>query len=84
MAIRQNTPAGPDRFAELTDPGGVFKNPEVLSFMRTFIEIMKRIGNDAVYRNTAATSLILLSPNGTAYRVTVTNGGVLQVDNARS
>ncbi len=82
--MRQNKPAVIDRFVELNDPGEVFKNPYTLLFMRTFINIVKRIANTAVYSDTAAPAIILQSPNGTAYRVTVDDAGTLQVVNARS
>lgn len=81
--MRQNKPVSVDRLASLNDPVDAFKAPAQLSFMRVLIDIIRQISSSAVTYDTAAPHIILLSPNGTAYRVTVNDTGVLTTVNAR-
>lgn len=83
MSIRQNNIIPVDRLQPLNDPADAFKNPAQLSFMRVLIDIIRRMASDMVSRDTATSHIILRSPNGTAYRVSVDDAGVLVVENAR-
>lgn len=81
--LRANRPIEVDRFAGVNDPSEVFKNPQQLGFMRVLIDIIRRMAAEMVSRDTAAPHIILVSENGTAYRVTVEDDGTLATENAR-
>lgn len=83
MTLRQNTRAAVNPLTYLNDPAEAFKNPIQLSFMRTLVDALRLVTEDVVSRNTATSHFILLSPNGTAYRVTVADDGTLTTENAR-
>jgi hypothetical protein len=82
--MRQNNPVAVDRLAQLNDPTDAFKSPAQLNFVRTLVDILRRMSQDFVARDTASPYVILLSPNGTAYKVTVADDGTLQAVNARA
>ncbi len=84
MTLRQNIQAPVDRLAQLNDPTDVFKNPSQLGFIRGLVDVLRGMARDFISRDTATTHFILLSPNGTAYRVTVSDAGALVVANART
>jgi hypothetical protein len=80
---RENRPLAVDRFSGLNDPSEAFKNPAQLGFIRVLVDIIRRMSGEMVSQNTAAPHFILVSPNGTAYRVTVADDGTLTTVNAR-
>lgn len=80
---RQNIPPAVDRFAQINDPGTAFKNPVTLAFMRALIRIIRDIGNDALYKNTASSALLLVATTGKAYEITINDNGSLNIKNAR-
>lgn len=82
--MRGNVPIAVDPLKELGDPEIVFKAPAVLQFMRVLIDIIRRQFSRFLDRDVAAPHFHLVSPNGTAFIVTVTDEGVLQIDNARA
>lgn len=82
--LRQNTPVGVDRLAHLNDPADVFKNPVQLTFMRVLIDIIRRMSSEMLSRESAAPFILLTSPDGTAYKVTVADDGTLTTVNARA
>ncbi len=84
MAIRQNAQIPVDRLAQLNDPADVFKNPAQLGFIRVLVDVIRGMARDFIGRDTATPHFMLLSPNGTAYRVTVSDTGVLTTENARA
>lgn len=81
--MRQGVVQPVDRLAQLNDPADAFKNPAQLGFMRVLVEALRRMSTDFISRDTASTHIMLLSPNGTAYRVTVSDAGVVTAVNAR-
>lgn len=83
MALRQNQPPVVNRFAELNDPGDVFKNPTQLLFMRTLLDIVKRAFADFISMNTANPQFMLISPAGKIYKITIDDAGVLQSEYIR-
>lgn len=83
MAIRTNRPVVVNELAHLNDPATAFRDPAQLSFIRTLVDVIGRMAADMVRQNSASPHFILTSPNGTAYRVSVSDAGVLTVVNAR-
>jgi hypothetical protein len=83
VTLRANRPIEVDRLSGLNDPSEAFKNPVQLGFIRVLVDIIRQMSADMVSRNTAAPHMILVSPNGTAYRVTVADDGTLTTVNAR-
>jgi len=81
---RQNKPTAVDRLAQLNDPGEIFKNPQSLAFFRQFIEIVREMAKDTIYRNAATTAVLLTAPNGTVYEISANDNGSLKVVNVRN
>jgi hypothetical protein len=82
--IRQNPPAQADRLQGLQPPEEVFKNPIQLTFMRTLIDILRRALREMVSSQSAAPQVLLTSPNGTVFKITVSDAGAIVVTNARA
>lgn len=80
---RQNSSRPIDPLAELNDPEAVFRDPGQLQFMRTLVNTIRRVFSAMIRYDQAAPQIILTSPNGTAYIVTVGDDGVLTARTAR-
>lgn len=84
MAIRGNATRPVSRLQHVNDPDpNVFKNPLQLEYIRTLVDVLRRLDTDMVSTNTASPSVLLASPNGTVFRVTVADDGTLTAVNAR-
>ena len=72
-----------DPLNELGDPATVFRG-DALTYIRTLTNAVRDQFAKFVNREVAAPYFHLSSPNGTTFRVTVGNDGVLKVENARA
>jgi hypothetical protein len=84
MSLRENQTRRVDRLTALNDPGEAFKNPAQLGFIRTLVDIIRRMSNEFVSQETASPFFLLQAPGGVVYRVTVNDAGALVVTNART
>lgn len=66
-----------DPFAQLRDPGELFKNPEQASFIRNLIGILRTTVSASLSRESASPSMMLQAPGGKVYRVVVADDGTL-------
>jgi hypothetical protein len=66
-------PAGP--LDQLNDPGEVFRNPVQVEFIRTLVRFVRNGFGRAVMRDQAAPSILLASPAGRVFKVTVSEDG---------
>lgn len=81
---RENARREVDEFSSLNDPGEVFKNPQQLQFVRTPIDVLRRVVANMVRWDRAAPQIILSAPDGGSWIVTVDNAGNLTAVNARA
>jgi hypothetical protein len=72
-----------DPLNELGDPAQAFRPGDQLTFMRTFVSIIRTFFQKAVIRDQAAPFITLQSPGGKTFRVTVTDDGAVQATDAR-
>jgi len=84
MLSRENARQEVDEFISLNDPGEIFKNPQQLQFIRTLIDVLRRVVANVVRWDRAAPQVILSAPDGGAWIVTVANDGTLTTRNARA
>ena len=84
MAIRENARREVDEFTSLNDPGEIFKNPQQLQFIRTLIDVLRRVVANMVRWDRAAPQIILSDPDGGSWIVTVDANGNLTARNARA
>lgn len=81
--MRQNQLIKVDRLQQLNDPQTAFRG-EQLTFIRFLVEALRRISQEMVSKESAEPHIILTSPNGTSYRVTVADDGTLSTANVRA
>jgi hypothetical protein len=83
MTDRTNFAAPADPLNEYADPSQAFKNPDHARFLSGFIEAVRQQLQSSVQSNQGAPHVILMSPNGTGYRVTVADDGTVTTAPAR-
>lgn len=83
MSLRQNLQQPGSRLQDLNDPQGAFKNPLQLTFMRILVDVLKDLFQSAVKSNTATPHILLQSPDGTVYKLSVDDAGAVVTENAR-
>jgi len=81
---RGNVGTATDPLAALQDPVDVFKHPGQLLFMRILIEAIRGVFRSVLYRDRGNSQVLLTAPNGTVYRLRVSNAMELIIDEARS
>lgn len=74
-------PKGP--LQHIDDPDGPFRPPAQVAWLRLFLEAVRLAFSKTVSTETAVSQFYLRSPNGLAWRVTVSDDGQLVVTNAR-
>jgi hypothetical protein len=85
MSHRENAPhVASDPLELLKNPEKVFKNPQQLEFMRELINVIQAMNRNLVHHDRAAPHIILVSPDGISYNVSVDDLGVLQTVASRS
>lgn len=82
--IRGNIAQPAEKLAIIGDPGDVFRNPQQAEYMRTLTRGISDALRGTVSSDTASTSILLLSPNGQAWRLMVDDAGALFTVNARA
>lgn len=83
--IRSNTPRPFSRLQFVNDPDPeIFKNPLQLEYIRMLVKVLRDMDRHTLYNDQSSASLLLVSPNGTTFRVTVADDGTLTTVNARA
>lgn len=72
-----------DPLNELGNPEQAFRNPDQLQFMRQLIDIIRTQFGKFVARDVASPYIMLQSPGGNTFRVTVSDDGKITATNAR-
>lgn len=82
--IRTNTPATVDPLQHVNDPTlTVFPRPTTLEYMRVLVNTIRDLARGMIYRDRATPYLLLQSPNGTVFKVSISDTGVVTAVNAR-
>jgi hypothetical protein len=74
-------PAGP--LDQLNDPGEVFRNPAQVEFVRTLVRFIRNGFSRSVMRDQAAPSILLASPGGRVFKVTVSDDGEVATEHVQ-
>lgn len=83
--IRTNTPRPVSRLQHVNDPDpAAFPRDITLQYIRVLVDALRRLDGEMVSHATASPAVLLSSPNGTVFRVTVDDNGVLSAVNARA
>lgn len=72
MPVKAANPLG-----ALADPVDTFKNPAQAGFIRRMQEVISTALIDRPGRNSATSGVLLTSPNGTPYLITVSDAGAI-------
>lgn len=72
---RVNIPRVPEPLQQLADPGEVFQNPRHVEWLQTFLKMLRTFLAGVVVREQATPYVIMSSPSGRAFRVSVTDEG---------
>ena len=83
-AIRGSVSEPVDQLGQISDPAATFKNPAQAEFVRGLVKGISDAFRTFVSNERAVPYFFLLSPNGQAWKITVSDTGAITSEPARS
>ena len=85
MSVRENARFNiADQLEPLKNPETIFRNPAQLEYIRSLVNAVQALTQNTINHDQSAPHIILMSPNGTSYTVTVDDLGALQTVPSRA